>query len=73
MELQACLKSRKGVETKLAEIPMQLLSRFWMGLGLLLRKQEISEKTVRKNVKNSQFYKAPLGAQMSVSTDKEHT
>lgn len=51
---------------------MQLLSRFWMGLGLLLRKQEISEKTVLKNVKNSQFYKAPLGAQMSESTDKEH-
>lgn len=48
----------------------QLLSMFWMWLGLLLRKQEKSEKTILKNVKTSQFYRAPLCAQMSVSADK---
>lgn len=39
-------------------------------MGLLVRKQEISEKTMLKNVKTSQFYRAPLCAQMSVSADK---
>jgi len=42
-----------------------------MWLGLLVRKQEISEKTILKNVKTSQFYRAPLCAQMSVSADKK--
>lgn len=52
---------------------MHLLSRFWMWLGLLVRKQEIREKTVLKNVKNSQFYRAALCAQMSACTDKKRT
>lgn len=41
-----------------------------MWLGLLVRKQEISEKITPKSVKTSQFYRTPLCAQMSVSADK---